>query len=81
MSMEFGWWVKDPEAGKYQVKAIVHGGNLTWFRKQGHFTSWEVHKPAEEDWDKLVSEAERRVPRRLLSPKQFAEIRNLKDRR
>jgi hypothetical protein len=59
----------------------VHGGNLTWFRKQGHFTSWEVHRPGEEDWDKLISEAERRVPRRLLSPKQFTEIRNLRDQR
>ena len=38
MSMEFGWWVRDPEEGKYQVKAIVHGGNLKWLRKQGHFT-------------------------------------------
>ena len=81
MSMEFGWWVRDPEAGKYQVKAIVHGGNLTWFRKQGHFTSWEVHGPSEEDCSRLISDAERRVPRRLLSPKQFDEIRRLCDGR
>ena len=81
MSMEFGWWVKDPEAGKYQVKAIVHGGNLTWLRKQGHFTSWQEHAPTEEDWSRLTSEAERRLPRRLLSPKQFAEIRNLREQR
>ena len=73
--------MRDPEAGKYQVKAIVHGGNLTWFRKQGHFTSWEVHGPSEEDWSRLISEAERRVPRRLLSPKQFDEIRRLCDGR
>jgi hypothetical protein len=59
----------------------VHGGNLTWFRKQGHFTSWEVHGPSEEDWSRLISEAERRVPRRLLSPKQFDEIRRLCDGR
>lgn len=81
MSMEFGWWVRDPEAGKYQVKAIVHGGNLTWLRKQGHFTSWESHLPADEDWSRLVAEAERRVPRRLLSPKQFDEIKKLRDQR
>jgi hypothetical protein len=81
MSMEFGWWVKDPEAGKYQVKAIVHGGNLKWFRKQGHFTSWLVHVPNEENWDKLIEEAGRRVPRRLLSPKQFDEIKNLREHR
>jgi len=81
MSMEFGWWVRDPEAGKYQVKAVVHGGNLTWLRKQGHFASWEAHAPSEEDWSRLVSEAGRRVPRRLLSPKQFDEIRKLRDSR
>jgi hypothetical protein len=81
MSMEFGWWVRDPEAGKFQVKAIVHGGHLTWLRKQGHFTSWQEHAPTEEDWSRLTSEAERRLPRRLLSPKQFAEIKNLRENR
>jgi len=81
MSMEFGWWVKDAEAGKYQVKAIVHGGRLEWLRKQGHFTSWLPHEPSEEDWDRMVAEAERRVPRRLLSPKQFTEIKNLREHR
>jgi hypothetical protein len=81
MSTEFGWWVRDPELGKYQVKAAVHGGNLTWTRKQGHFTSWMPHTPSEDDWDRLVSEAARRVPRRLLSPKQFNEIKDLKEHR
>jgi hypothetical protein len=80
MSMEFGWWNKDPEEGKYQVRARVHGGNLTWERKQGHFSSWLAHAPSEEDWQKLIYEAEKRVPRRLLSPKQFAAIKNLRGR-
>jgi hypothetical protein len=81
MSRDFGWWVTDPELGKFQVKAAVHGGSLTWLRKQGHFTSWETHHPTEEDWNRLVSEAERRVPRRLISPKQFTEIKNLREHR
>jgi hypothetical protein len=81
MSMEFGWWVRDPELGKFQVKAIVHGGQLKWLRKQGHFTSWEEHAPTEEDWTRLTSEAERRLPRKLLSPKQFEVIRRLRDER
>jgi hypothetical protein len=81
MSMEFGWWNRDPEEGKFQVKAIVHGGNLKWLRKQGHFTSWLDHVPTEDDWSRLVSEAERRLPRRLLSPKQFEEIKKLRERR
>ena len=78
MSMEFGWWVTDPELGKFQVKAIVHGGTLTWLRKQGHFASWLAHAPTEADWERLVGEAGGRVPRRLLSPKQCEEIKRLR---
>jgi len=81
MSIEFGWWNKNPEEGKYQVLAAIHGGNIVWTRKQGHHTSWEVHHPSEADWDKLIEEAERRVPRRLISPKQFDAIKRIKDAR
>jgi len=28
MSIEFGWWNKDSERGKYQVNVAVHGGNI-----------------------------------------------------
>jgi len=80
VSAHFGWWVRDPALGKFQVRAVIHGGNLAWSRKQGHFAPWEAHQPSEEDWERLVSEAERRVPRRLLSPKQFAEIKSLRGR-
>ena len=78
MSMEFGWWNKDPEQGKMQVRATVHGGNIAWHHKQGHHTSWILHPPSEADWDKLFYEAGKRVPRRLLSPKQFDEIKLLR---
>ena len=78
MSMEFGWWSKHPERGKIHVRAIVHGGNLEWFWNQGHGRSWEPHEPTPEDWDKLMYEAGKRVPRRLLSPKQFAAIKSLR---
>jgi hypothetical protein len=81
MSTEFGWWNKSPDSGKLQVKAVVHGGNLEWLCKRGRFQSWEAHLPSEEDWSRLVSEAERRVPRRLLSPKQFELIRSLRRHR
>lgn len=81
MSMEFGWWAKDPEEGKYQVWVIIHGGNIEWKRKQGHHTSWEPYgPPTDADWDKLLDEASRRVPRRLISPKQFAEIERIRDK-
>ena len=76
MSIEFGWWNKD-ESGKYQVVVAVHGGNIEWKRKQGHHSPWEVHTPNEEDRERLVYEAEKRVPRRLISQKQFDEIKRL----
>ena len=79
MSIEFGWWNKDPEQGKYQVNVAVHGDNIEWTRKQGHHTSWEPHTPNDDDRDRLVYEAERRVPRRLISKKQFEHIKRLSE--
>jgi hypothetical protein len=55
----------------------VHGGNIEWTRHQGHNTSWIPHEPSEEDRERLVAEAERRVPRRLITQKQFEEIKTL----
>ena len=78
MSMEFGWWINHPDQGKFQVCADVHGGNVTWTRHQRHGNPWEAYAPTPEDWDRLLVEAAKRVPRRLLSPKQFEVIRKLR---
>jgi hypothetical protein len=81
MSIEFGWWANRPETGKFQINVEIHGGNIVWKRKQGHHNSWEKYgPPTDEDWDKLIYEAERRVPRRLISPKQFEDIKSLRAR-
>jgi hypothetical protein len=40
-------------------------------RKTGHNSSWEDFAPTDEQWDRLISEAERRLPRRLMSTKEF----------
>ena len=73
--MEFGWWQKDDEGKKHQVLVEVFGKNITWTKKYGHNSSWESYGPPnDDDWDKLISEAERRVPRRLFSQKQFEFI-------
>ena len=77
MSITFGWWHRDPVEGKYQIHVDVHGGNIEWTRHQGHNTSWIPHEPSEEDRERLVAEAERRVPRRLITQKQFEEIKTL----
>ena len=77
MSIEFGWWNKDADGRKYQVSAVVHGGNIEWTRHQGHHTPWEPHIPDDDDRTRLVYEAEKRVPRRLISQKQFDEIKRL----
>lgn len=77
--MEFGWWVRDPEEGKYQVLAVFHGGEVVWTRHQGHHTQWEPLEPiTTELWDRLMDEAAKRVPRRLMSPKQYDELKRLR---
>lgn len=79
MTTEFGWWAQDPDGRKYQVRASIFGGAIAWSRKQGHHQPWEPLDPATDaDWDCLIAEAERRVPRRLLSPKQFEAIKRLR---
>ncbi len=77
MGIEFGWWNRRPDKGKFQVSAIVHGGNIEWTSHQGHHTSWEPYTPDDEDRTRLIYEAEKRVPRRLISQKQFDEIKRL----
>jgi len=74
--MEFGWWQKDDEGKKHQVFVEVFGKNITWHKKYGHNSSWEpfAQPPTDADWDKLIGEAKRRVPRRLFSQKQFEFI-------
>lgn len=78
--MEFGWWNKDAEGRKYQVNVSVHGGRIAWRRHQGHHTSWEDHIPDDDDRARLVFEANKRVPRRLMSQKQFEEVKRLSER-
>ena len=49
MSIEFGWWAKDPDGKKFQVNVAIHGGNIEWTRKQGHHAPWEPHIPSDDD--------------------------------
>jgi hypothetical protein len=72
--MEFGWWKKDEENKKHQVSVEVFGTTITWTKKYGHHSSWEPFTPNDDDWDKLIAEADRRVPRRLFSKGQYEFI-------
>lgn len=73
--MEFGWWEKDDEGKKWQVNVRFHGGNVAFIRKHGHHQSWEDFAATDEHWDRLLSEAEKRLPRRLMSQKQFDQLK------
>ncbi|HVU33068.1 MAG TPA: hypothetical protein VHE61_06515 [Opitutaceae bacterium] len=77
MSIEFGWWNREEDGTKIQVHVAVHGGNIEWLKKLGHHEPWETYAPTDDDRTRLVSEAERRLPRRLITQKQFDEIRRL----
>ena len=76
MGMEFGWWEKDDEGKKWQINARFHGGNVVFSRHHGHHTSREDFDPSDEQWDRLLKEAERRLPRRLMSTKEFNELKS-----
>jgi hypothetical protein len=61
------------------VRVQIFGNASTWTRKQGHHQIWKPYSPVtEEDWDFLLAEAARRVPRRLISPAQFETIKRLR---
>ena len=79
MAIEFGWWDKDADGKKFQISVSVHGGNIEWTRHQGHHAPWEPHTPTDDDRARLIHEAEKRVPRRLISQKQFDEIKRLSE--
>jgi hypothetical protein len=80
MTTEFAWWNRDPETGKVQIRARIHGGAIAWERQPARFSPWEPHQPSPGDWARLIEDASRRVPRRLLSPRQFDEIKRLRAR-
>jgi hypothetical protein len=74
--MEFGWWAKDDDGKKWQICVRFHGGNVSFDRKHGHNTSWEAFNATDGDWDRLLSEAEKRLPRRLMSQKEFNRLKS-----
>jgi hypothetical protein len=79
MTTEFGWWARDADGRRYQVRVEIFGDTVTWLRKQGHHQPWVPYGPPnDDDWNLLLARAEERVPRRLLSPRQFANLKRLR---
>ena len=79
MTTEFGWWSRDPDGRRFQIRATIFGGRISWTRKQGHHQPWEPYGPVtDENWERLISETDNRVQRRLLSPKQAEALRRLR---
>ncbi|HKB92102.1 MAG TPA: hypothetical protein VKC60_16415 [Opitutaceae bacterium] len=75
MSAEFGWWSRDTEDRRLQIRVEVFGVAITWKCKQGHHQPWLSYTPTPEDWDHLNAEADKRIPRRIISEKIVAAIR------
>lgn len=73
--MEFGWWETDDDKIKWSISVRFHGGHVTFSRKTGHNTSWEDFEANDAQWDRLLKEAERRLPRRLMSQKEFERLK------
>lgn len=73
--MEFGWWETDDEGKKWNITVRFHGGNVTFSKKTGHHTSWVDFDGNDEQWDRLLKEAEKRLPRRLMSQKEFNRLK------
>ena len=75
MSAEFGWWARDADGRRLQIRVEVFGIEITWKCKQGHHQPWQPYVPNSEDWDLLNAEADKRIPRRIISDKILAAIR------
>lgn len=76
MNLEIGYWVRDDQGHRVQVNFRIFGGNIEWQCKRGHHQRWETYgPPTEEDWQIVLREAEKRVPRRVIHPKMVELIR------
>ena len=55
---------------------VRHGGNVAFIKKTGHHNPWVEFEGNDEQWDRLIKEAEKRLPRRLMSQKEFARLKS-----
>lgn len=73
--MEFGWWETDEEGRKWNISVRFHAGHVVFSKKTGHHTGWTDFEGNDEQWERLFKEAEKRLPRRLMSQKEFVRLK------
>lgn len=75
MNVEIAYWKRLEDGGKLQVRLRVFGGKLAWECQPARFQPWEPYlKPDDDDWAKVIKEAEKRAPRRVIHDKILALI-------
>lgn len=76
MNVYIGYWSRDENGRRLQVKFQIFGGKISWTCKRGHHRQWEPYgPPTDEDWEIINQRAEKRVPRRVIHDKMIALIR------
>ena len=76
MNVEIGYWKRTEDGRKLQVRLRIFGGNLIWECQTARFQPWEPYlTPDDDDWNKVISEANKREPRRIIHDKMLALIR------
>lgn len=76
MNVEIGYWKRTEDGHKLQVRLRIFGGNLIWECQTARFQPWEPYlTPDDDDWNKVISEANKREPRRIIHDKMLALIR------
>jgi len=74
--MELGWWNRDGDGKKFQVRLEVFGGQLQWRCQRERFAPWEDYaNPTDEDWATALELAENRLQRRLTTKNIVEKIR------
>ncbi len=76
MNVEIGFWKRTEDGRKFHVKLHIFGGNLRWEYQPARFQPWEPYlTPDDDDWAKVIAEANKREPRRVIHDKMLALIR------
>jgi hypothetical protein len=79
---EISWRRVTEDGIRLQVLGRKFGGEWSFFVREKRYDQWEpLEDPPLEDWLELLDSVRRRVPRRLLQPKDEAHlVRRIRER-